>query len=258
MRISRVLALLGATMLWPGMLLSSPASAACTLNLGWEPYAPFQMEEGGVLSGVDVDLFMAAAQAAGCTATPKKVPWARLLEEIEAGKMDVAMGASISAERQAYANFSDAYRKDEFVLFVPTGKAVALGDEGLAGIIGKPFKLGTVRDYEYGEAFTTLMKNEAFAKAVDESADTQLNLRKLAKGRLDGLLENRFVALAKAKEEGITGKIEAHPRPVSSDDVYFMFGKKSVDPAVVAAVNDALRKMKADGREGQILAKYLN
>jgi polar amino acid transport system substrate-binding protein len=235
---------------------ASPAAADCTLNLGWEAYEPYQMETGGKVSGIDVDIFTAVAEQAGCKVVPKQVPWARLLKDIEAGKMDVAMGASINPERQAYASFSDSYRKDEFILFVKPGKVGALGDQGLDAVAGMAFKVGTVRDYAYGDAFDALMKNPAFAKNIEESAGTNLNLRKLSAGRLDGLIENRYVALATAKAEGMAGQIEAHPKPVAADDVYFMFGKKTVQATTVEAINAALKKLKADGRIDQITAGY--
>ena len=236
----------------------SSAHAACTLALGWESFEPFQMKEAdGKVSGIDVDLFTEAAKGADCTVTPKEVPWKRLLIDIEGGKMDAAMGASVTPERQAFAAFSAAYRKDEFVLFVRKGEIDKVGAAGVVAITGKPFKLGTVGGYEYGDAFDALRKDPAFAKQLEEAASTELNIRKLLQKRLDGFVENRFVGLAMAKKEGALDKLDIHPVPVSSDDVNFMFSKKSVPPAVVAAIDAALVKMKADGRYDAILSKYL-
>ncbi|CAK0770670.1 polar amino acid transport system substrate-binding protein [Azospirillaceae bacterium] len=230
--------------------------AACSLQLGWELYEPFQMKNSdGKIGGIDVDLFSEAAKQAGCAVTLKEVPWKRLLIDIEGGKMDAAMGASITAERQAFGHFSESYRKDEFVLFVRKGEASKVEATGIASLVGKPFRLGIVGGYEYGESFDALKK--PLGKQVDEAASTELNLRKLASSRIDGLLENNFVGLALARKENLSDKIEIHPTPISSDVVSFMFSKKSVDPAVVTGINDALKAMRADGRYDQILARYL-
>ena len=239
------------------LLTPAVGQAACALNLGWEAFEPFQMKAETQVSGLDVDLFVEAAKDAGCTVAFKEAPWARLLKEIETGKMDAAMGASITPERQAFANFSESYRQDEFVLFVRAGEVDQVGAAGLKAMVGKSFKLGTVRDYAYGDEFDALKKHPDFAKQIDEAAGTEINIRKLISKRLDGFIENRFVTAAVARKENAGDKIAPHPVSVSTDPVYFMFSKKSVPEATVAAINAALAKMKNDGRYNQIVAKYL-
>jgi len=234
------------------------AGAACSLSVGWESFEPFQVKQAdGTVSGIDVDLLSEAAKGAGCTVTFKETPWKRLLAEIEAGKTDAAMGASVTPERQAFALFSEPYRKDEFVAFVRKGESGRLGAAGLPGIVGPGLRLGTVGGYEYGDTFDTLKKDPAFAKLIQEAASTELNLRKLVSNRIDLFLENGFVGLAMAKAEGVGDKIEIHPTVVSSDEVVFLFSKKSVQPEVVSAINQSLAALKKDGRYDQILAKYL-
>ncbi|WP_041796148.1 substrate-binding periplasmic protein [Pararhodospirillum photometricum] len=237
---------------------ATTAQAACALSVGWEAFEPFQLKTAeGTVGGIDADLLREAAKGAGCEVTFKETPWKRLLSEIEAGKTDAAMGASITPEREVFAQLSIPYRKDEFVAFVRTGETDRLGPEGLAGIIGPGLRLGVVGGYEYGDTFAALKKDPAFAALIQEAAGTDLNLRKLLSNRLDVFLENNFVGLAIAKTEGASGKIEIHPKVVSSDDVVFLFSKKSVPPEAVAAINQALTAMKQDGRYDQILARYL-
>jgi polar amino acid transport system substrate-binding protein len=237
-------------------LLAGNVQAACSLSLGWEPFEPFQLKtEAGVVGGIDVDLFTEAAKRAGCTVTPNEIPWERLLNDIKDGKIDAALGATVTDERKVYANFTSPYRKDEFVLFVRKGELGKVGADGLASLVGKPFKLGTVKGYEMGDTFDKL-KSE-LGKQIDETSSTELNLKKLAANRIDGFIENRYVGLAEAKKAGLADKIEIHPVPISSDDVSFMFSKKSTTGETLAAVEDALKAMRTDGQYDKILAKYL-
>lgn len=236
-----------------------PATAgACTLNVGWEAYEPFQYRDGGgKVSGLDVEIFEAIARDAGCTVTLKEVPWKRLLGDLQTGRMDAAMGAHRTPEIEAVATFSAGYRQEVIVLFVRKGELAKVGDAGLAALPGKPFKLGTVAGYDYGDAFDALKRDEAFAKQIDESASSELNLRKLASKRIDGLLENDLVGMATARKEKLADMIEAHPLPVQSAETSFIFSKKSVDPKTVAAFNSALARAIADGRIDGFFTKYM-
>lgn len=238
--------------------LAAGPAAACTLSLGWEPYEPFQFKDAaGTVTGIDVEVFEAVAKEAGCTVAKKEVPWKRLQQDIENGRMDAAMGLQNTPEREAFGVFSPAYRRDGMVLWVRKGELDKVGGDGLSAIKGKPFKLGIVAGYEYGTTYEALAADPAFAKQVDESASTELNLRKLANKRIDGFIENDFVTIAMARKEKLADGIEAHPVAVQAADAKFMFSKKSVDPKTVEAFNAALARLKASGAIDAILAKYL-
>ncbi len=238
--------------------LSVRPAAACTLSLGWEPFAPFQMADGGRVTGLDVDLFRAVAETIGCTVTPREIPWRRLLANLETGSADAAMGATKTPEREAFAQFSDAYRADEFVLFVRAGEIGRFGSDGLASMEANRLSLGVVGGYNYGETFTSLMTSRRFQRLVQTASGSDLNLRKLLAGRIDAFLENRFVGAALARAEGAGDRVESHPAVVSADDVHFMFSRASVAPEVVASFDRMLETMRADGRYDQVVGRYLN
>lgn len=234
------------------------AQAACTLSLGWESYEPFQFKDAaGAVTGLDVEIFQEVAKTIGCTVTTKEIPWKRLVDDLEAGRMDAAMGLQSTPEREAIGAFSPAYRRDDMVLVVRKGELAKVGDKGLGSLPGRAFRLGTSSGYEYGELFDSLKKDPAFAKQIDEAPSTELNLRKLVGKRIDGLIENGFVVTAMARKEGVADSVEAHPVPVLSADALFMFSRKSVDPKTVAAFTESLNSLKANGRIDAIIAKYL-
>lgn len=248
-----------AIMLAAGIMATvGTAQAACTLSLGWESYEPFQFKDGAdAVTGLDVEIFQEVAKTIGCAVTTKEIPWKRLAGDLETGKMDAAMGLQSTPEREAIGAFSPAYRRDDMVLVVRKGELSKVGDNGLASLPGRAFRLGTAAGYEYGDLFDSLKKDPAFAKQIDESASTELNLRKLVGKRIDGLIENGFVVVAMARKEGVADAVEAHPVPVLSADALFMFSRKSVDPKTVAAFADGLNSLKASGRIDAIIAKYL-
>ena len=254
MHINRLLLVAGAVAL---VLAGSQARAACKVSMGWEDFPPFQMKVGDRVTGIDVDLFQAAAEIAGCTVTLKELPWTRLLKLLENGRMGAAAGASITPEREAYARFTASFRAEELVLFLRAGDLGRYGSGGIEAFLESGGRLGTVSSYEYGDAFAVLRKDPRFARQIFDSRTSLLSLRKLLQNRVDGFIENRFVGVAIARGEGVIDKIEGDPILVSANPSHLMFSKKAVDKATVDAFDRALAAMKADGRYDTVVAKYL-
>lgn len=235
------------------------AEAACRLSVGWEPYAVYTfLDEQGDLTGADIELIEAIAQEIDCVLTFRELPWARVMLEIESGALDVATSASRSAEREAFAHFSEPYRSAEVAIYVRRGESDKHALADLRAIAQTGFRLGVIAGYHYGEEFAELMKDEAFAAQVDATVDYPTNLRKLLHGRIDGyLVDDVGVLVAEAKHLGITDQIERHPRRFAGEALHLIFSEKSVDPALVQAVNEAIRRLEADGRLKRIMQKYL-
>jgi cyclohexadienyl dehydratase len=75
-------------------------------------YAPFSLEQGGRLSGVDVSGAIDLAQALGVQPHFVRTAWTTLMDDFRAGRFDVAMsGISITAERAREAYFSAPYHR---------------------------------------------------------------------------------------------------------------------------------------------------
>lgn len=237
--------------------LSLSAYADCNLTSGWEPWEPYQFAQNGQATGLDNDLVRAILEKAGCQVKFVERPWARILKEVEDGATHIAPGASISEERQQYANFSHPYRDETMVLLVRKGEAGKYPINNIKDIAGMDFKLGVVRDYFYGDDFKAAMENPAFDSKTQKVPSDTANLKKLVSGRVDGILIDKYTGPYLARQEGIFDKIEMHPVAVNSNDIFLMFSKKSVDAATVEKINVALEQLKADGSYNAILDKYL-
>jgi len=226
--------------------------------MSWEEWAPFQYKDSsGQLTGLDVELMSAIMKNAGLTLNFKEMPWNRSLMELEKGNLDIAPGASKTAEREAYALFSMPYRKETAVLYVKKGTSGKYKFDNLSDIIGSDFQLGVVRGYYYGEAYDQLMKDPGFQKQVQDSSADKTNLNKLIKGRINGFLMEPVAATALLKEEGLQNEVEIHPMTVYSDDIYVMFSKQSTSASDVSVFNKSLEELKASGVYQQIMDKYL-
>ena len=61
------------------------------------------------------------------------------------------------------------------------------------------------------------------------------------------------VGTALLTKEKLIGKTEIHLIPIFSDNIYFMFSKKSVQPDIIDVVNKSLRKLKENGNYQKIV-----
>lgn len=251
------------TLCWLGV---APALAAateakaepCSLSVGWEPYGTrIYVDAGGAVTGSDIELMQTLAKEIGCSVTFKPLPWPRHLLELKAGRIDVATSVRWNAERADFGWFSDVYRLDEMALYVLRGTAGNYRLSGLASLPEAGFKLGVIGGYYYGSEFATLMANPTFARQVEVASDYATNIRKLIHGRIHGVLaDDVTAAMEAAKALGVQDRIERYPLVIPGNASQLLFSKKSVAPALVAAVNARLADMKSDGRLQRIMDKY--
>ena len=81
---------------------------------------------------------------------------------------------------------------------------------------------------------------------------------RLIDGRVDGFLTDDVgVMVAEARALGIETEVERYPLSLPAQEIRFMFSRASVDPAIVAAFDDSLTRMKADGRIRAIIDSFL-
>jgi polar amino acid transport system substrate-binding protein len=256
MRMSPVL-LIGALLLAPSC--GSAAEEPCALRVGWEPYAPYTYaDDAGAVTGADIELIRALAAEVGCTLAFAELPWARILREVENGTLDVSTSTSWTPERTEWAWFSEPYRETEMAIYVRRGEVERFDLESLADIAAQEFRLGVITDYYYGDEYQALTADPRSDPWIDGATDYATNIRKLSSGRIDGyLVEDVEVMEAELARLGLTEEVERYPLPIQGEQLRFMFSRKTVEAELVAAIDDALERMRADGRLAAITSKYL-
>lgn len=227
------------------------------LLMGWDDYSPYQQEVNKQLQGMDIDLAKLLAQELGCAITFKKLPWARHLGEVKSGTVDLASSASLNAERQEYAYFSDHYLQTGVVLYVRTADLANYKFSRILDLKNYPkFQLGAITGYDYGHDFRVLSEDPSFQSNIQYADNLPQNIKKLANKRINGTLEDQYVFASGVKNLGLN--IADFSETVSSgkDKVYFMISKKSKSPEFVTAFNAALKKIQESNEWKEILKKY--
>ncbi|TQV89235.1 substrate-binding periplasmic protein [Aliikangiella coralliicola] len=232
-------------------------AAKCQLNMGWDPWEPYQyLTPDDKVQGLEIDLVSAMAKEAGCDLNFVQKNWMNLLNGIRNGSIDMLGGASRTTAREKFAHFSDNYRHESFILYVRKGESGKYSELNLKQLLDGDFRLGVTQDYIYGEQVSELQDNESYQGKFVSVPTTEVNYYNLVQNQIDGFLEDPFVAAYTIKRKGLQDDIEQHPLEVHSGDVAIMFSKKSVKQETVDAFNKALAKLKQNGEYQKILAKY--
>jgi L-cystine transport system substrate-binding protein len=219
-----------------------------TLNVGLEgTYPPFSfVDANGKLAGFEVELSEALAKELGVKVKLQPTKWDGILAALESKRLDIVVNqVTISEERKKKYDFSAPYT-------ISGIQALTLKkNEGTiktsADLAGKKVGVGLGTNYEQW-----LKDNvpQAIIKTYDDDPTKYQDLRV---GRIDAILVDRLAALelvAKAKDTAVSG--EAFSRQESG------IALRKGEPELLAAVNTALEKLRADGTLKKISEKYFN
>lgn len=206
-------------------------------------FVPFEFKEGDTYVGFDIDLWDAIATEIGVTYELRPMDFAGIIPALQTGQVDVALaGITIKPERQEVIDFSDGYYKSGLLLMVPADSAVA----GSADLAGKTLavKTGTSSSDYAEENFkdTELRKFPNIDNAYLE----------LRTGGVDAAMHdtpNVLYYIATAGE----GAVKTVGEQMMAHEYGIGFPKGS---ELTPKVNEALAKLKADGRYDAIHEKW--
>jgi polar amino acid transport system substrate-binding protein len=215
-------------------------------------YAPFDMVTNGTYEGMTKDLFDGVTKQLGVSPVYQDLPWTSQLPGLEVGKFDIVIApVTITPERLERYSFTLP------IADATVGLVKAAGNKD----INKPEDIkGKTVGVQQGTA--QFKQLEAFGKkiggiTIKEYGTTDEAYADLAAGRLDavaGSLPN-LSYLVKQR-----GDVFAMPEVSTfGEPKYFAWVLQKGDDSakLVAAINDALKKMTEDGSVKTIQEKWL-
>lgn len=233
------------------------AEEDCRLTMGFDVWEPYQfIGFGREVQGLDVELVNLVAEELNCDVDYRQDSWGNLLSELKVGKVDLLLGASITDERKNFALFSDAYRSEEFQLYIRAEEEHRYRQASVADFIRDKHSLGVIGEYFYGKELTALMDDAQFSDNFKPTFMGEINVARLIDGDIDGFLEDSFVGASLIRRKGLEKRITAHQAKINTGDVYVMFSKLSVKPTLVERFNIAMRKIKNNGKYDLLIEKY--
>ncbi|MDQ2633013.1 MAG: amino acid ABC transporter substrate-binding protein [Pseudomonadota bacterium] len=219
--------------------------AAGVIKIGTEgTYAPFTYHDAsGKLVGFDVEIGEAIAEKLGVKPEFVEGKWDGLIAGLDVKRYDTVINqVGITEERQAKFAFSEPYIASKAALIVREDNEDI---KSFADLSGK--KSAQSLTSNYGK-----MAQEAGADLVGTDGFDQ-SIALVVQGRADATINDSLSFLDfKKKQPNAPVKIAATEDEASYSGVIVRKG----DPELVAAINQALEEIKADGTYQKISDKY--
>ena len=218
------------------------------ISVGLEgTYPPFSfVDADGKLAGFEVELSEALAKELGVKAKLQPTKWDGILAALESKRLDVVINqVTISEERKKKYDFSQPYTVSGIQALVLTKKKDELNIKTAADLAGKKVGVGLGTNYEQW------VKQDVPKAEVRTYEDDPSKFADLRNGRIDAILIDRLAALEyaqKAKDTELAG--EAFSRLESG------VALRKGEPELLAAINKAIDKLKADGTLAKLSKKY--
>lgn len=216
------------------------------LNVGLEgTYPPFSfVDENGKLSGFEVELSEALAQKLGVKAKIQPTKWDGILAALESKRLDLVVNqVTISDERKKKYDFSEPYTVSGIQALVLTKNKDTI--KTAQDLAGKKVGVGLGTNYEQW------LKDNVPKAIIKTYDDDPSKFQDLRVGRIDAILIDRLAALEyaqKAKDTELAG--DAFSRLESG------VALRKGEPELLAAINKAIDKLKADGTLAKLSEKY--
>jgi polar amino acid transport system substrate-binding protein len=226
-------------------------------SVGWELWYPYQYHnKKQKLVGLDFDIFNAIIKELNLKVRFTELPWKRHLQYIKTGKMDMAMGASHTSEREATAYFSLPYRIEKVNLFVRKGTIDKIKLNTLSDLSTSDYMIGVEGGYFYGEEYKQLITTKEFYTHINDVIDLEQNVALLLKGHIDGFLVDPVTMKAFSEKYSLQGEFEVHPLKIYQDNIHIMLSRESCSVDIVNRINKSITQLKKSGEISRIINKW--
>jgi polar amino acid transport system substrate-binding protein len=229
-----------------GTLSSSPGeqkSACDTITIGgpasWQPVSYITNDRQQ--TGLGIDIIKEYAKRNGIDVEVDiELPWARALDFLLQGKIDVTAGAYFTHERQKTFQYSDPYYTDDIMVFQHSERRFGYRRiEDLTGYRGARPHGGSL-----GNKIDTYSRQEldmVYSPINDHIFDL------LLAGHVDYVLLGRIDGVATIRKIGAQDKIIPIEPPISKNPVRLMFSRNSPCLEHVEQINKLIAELRNNG-----------
>lgn len=242
-------------------LLTPQLATSCTKIMRWNddpPYSYVDQNDPMVIQGISIDTARTILSTQDCELKLVKMPWARALESLKSGHVDIISGAFKTTERQAFAHFSSTIEYSPNILFLRAGEEAKWGLRSLADIVNTSFKLGTQINVSYSRKFDLLKEEAEFSKHIYSNSNRTSLWKMLSLKRIDGVIADKMTGLIELNKLGLQDKIIPSSLVVSHEPSFFAFSKKTTNKKFVDQFDQVYTDLINNGTILKIQNLHLN
>ncbi|WP_174732662.1 transporter substrate-binding domain-containing protein [Mesobacillus harenae] len=212
-------------------------------------YPPFEFEENGEYTGIDIDLINAIAENQDFEIEFNPMDFGGIIPAMQAGQLDVAIaGMSITEDRKKVVDFSDPYFDAGLTLVVQEENEEISSPEDLAG------KTVAVKKGTTGATWANEHRDE-YGMEVVQFNDSPAMFQEVTNGNADVLIED-YPVIAYAISQNDLGLKTVGDR--LNGDQYGIAVLKGENQDLLEKINTGLQELRDSGEYDEILNKYLS
>ena len=230
-----------------------PASNCRKLSVGgafgWEPIT--YISENGAQVGLAIDILQAYAKHNNLQLDVNlDIPWTRAMQMLTKGELDVIAGAYFTQERDQIHFYSAPFTHDDIMVFQRNDNRFPVTElSDLIGYHGARPQGGSYGDYI--DTFAEHRLDMILSPTGNRIFDVLMN------GRVDYIMLGRFDGLTNIYRDNLIDDVTAVEPPMDSNEVHFMFSRKSPCMAHVKHLNLLIRELADSGKIEQWTENHL-
>jgi len=220
-------------------------------NGEWPPYMSETLPHFGIVSRIVRESFARH----NITVNYTFYPWSRALTQAQTGQYDGSAVWVYSEEREADFYISDPVIRSQYVFFHRRDDDFSWESaEDLKG-----YRIGGTRNYYYSKWFAEA-EADGTIKVERERSD-EINLRKLAHGRIDLFPMDPVVAaemISRLSQTDEMAKLTYHPKPLHTMSLRLLLTRTNPDnKEAMNSFNQGLRAIRDEGLVERYMNEYL-
>lgn len=233
-------------------------TASCHINARVNDSPPlYYLNESQQWAGLTIDLTKVLLKEAGCSVHFENINWARSLELMKTGKLDMMMNMSITEERQKYIHFIGPHSDETIQLLLRKDTDIDTVIQSLDDIKQLPGKIGYQQGTFFGKAFDEKLKNDpVFASKFEKNSSQGNDVKKLKLGRIIGIMKQAYSGVSAESELIKTGKYNVIPFIINKNMVYFGFSKKTITPRMLKRLQHAFQRATQKKSFQKVIDRY--
>jgi len=238
---------------------AAPPAESCHLVMGWDPWPPYQFRDAhGEITGLDVEIARAAAEAAGCDTELVEAPWMELVGRLRTGDVHLLAGATRTPGREEFAEFTRPYRSESFVVYTYAENEALRNATSLDALLEGETRLGTVAEYYYGAEISAVLDALQRSGRLHEASIAELNYERLEMREIDAFIDDPYVVSSILRNRAGADHVVPTGISIDSEQVAFMLSKAGVDDGSIGRFRDGLETIRSNGRLKEILDTWRN
>lgn len=183
----------------------------------------------------------------------KLMSWQRAVEEVKQGNFDCVIGA-FKEDAPGFVFPEESWGVNQTAVYVRSSDTWQY--DGPSSLLDR--KVGIIKGYSYEDEIDSLVKSRKDVfKALSGVDALDKNVKKLAAGRIDTLIESEPVANAKILQLGLQGKIKLVGHTNLPQPMYIACSPaKAKSKELVKRVDEVIRELRANGEIEKIMSQY--